>query len=370
MNAALMVVPAKTPLRFGLLAAAIWLAATVGAFAQTFPTVADHSVVGRIGVGGSSGPAQSIPWATLLANIAGTPAANTVWAGPASGGAGQPSFRHEVTADLPQGIANSIFINPTGSTANMQNVAVPACANDGAHALVYVNGTGLQCASLTATLGIVSVKKQVFTSSGTYTPSTGMLYAIIECVGPGGGGGSNTGTTSNATISAGGGGGAYSRVTVTAAAVGASKTVTIGTGGAGGTAAGAGSNGSGATSVGSLCTAPAGSGAAGGANGVNGGAGGVAGTGDFSVPGAGGDSGAQAPSGTTNLGTGRGGGSGLGFGAGGRATTTGSGTSATGAAGSLSGGGGAGGIVVNLAATAAGGAGANGIVYIQEFNNQ
>ncbi|HYD66182.1 hypothetical protein [Azospirillum sp.] len=52
-------------------------------------------------------------------------------------------------AQLPQGIANSIWINPTGSTADMQNVAVPACANDGTHALVYVNGSGLACATLT-----------------------------------------------------------------------------------------------------------------------------------------------------------------------------------------------------------------------------
>lgn len=52
-------------------------------------------------------------------------------------------------AQLPQGIANSIWINPTGSTADMTNVAVPACANDGTHALVYVNGSGLACATLT-----------------------------------------------------------------------------------------------------------------------------------------------------------------------------------------------------------------------------
>lgn len=52
-------------------------------------------------------------------------------------------------AQLPQGLANSIWINPTGSTADMQNVAVPACANDGVHALVYVNGSGLACSALT-----------------------------------------------------------------------------------------------------------------------------------------------------------------------------------------------------------------------------
>lgn len=54
-------------------------------------------------------------------------------------------------SQLPQGIANSIWINPTGSTATMQNLAVPACANDGTHALVYVNSTGLQCATITGT---------------------------------------------------------------------------------------------------------------------------------------------------------------------------------------------------------------------------
>src|SRR5882757_8934465 len=66
----------------------------------------------------------------------------------------QPAFSNlsgrATLAQLPQGIANSIWINPTGSTADMQNVAVPACANDGVHALVYVNASGLQCATITS----------------------------------------------------------------------------------------------------------------------------------------------------------------------------------------------------------------------------
>lgn len=149
------------------------------AAAQTFPTVSDHTVIGRIGTGSGSGPSQAIPWATLLANIAGTPAANTVFAGPTSGSAAQPAFRALVTADIPsngvtlaklqQGIANSIFINPTGSTANMQNVAVPACANDGAHGLVYINGTGLQCASLTTGGTVTSVTCGNGLTGGTFT---------------------------------------------------------------------------------------------------------------------------------------------------------------------------------------------------------
>lgn len=68
-----------------------------------------------------------------------------------SNGAGfDPSYQRLGFAGIPQGGPNSIFINPTGSSANMQAVAVPSCANDGSHGLVYVNGTGLQCATITA----------------------------------------------------------------------------------------------------------------------------------------------------------------------------------------------------------------------------
>jgi hypothetical protein len=41
----------------------------VQAAAQTFPTVPDHSVIGRIGVPGGSGPSQAIPFATLLQQL-------------------------------------------------------------------------------------------------------------------------------------------------------------------------------------------------------------------------------------------------------------------------------------------------------------
>src|ERR1700685_4007660 len=37
-------------------------------------------------------------------------------------------------------------------------------------------------------VGVASVKTQVFTASGTYTPSAGMINAIIECIGGGGAG--------------------------------------------------------------------------------------------------------------------------------------------------------------------------------------
>jgi hypothetical protein len=96
-------------MRNTLRALALTLALLPGlAVAQTFPTVPDHTVIGRIGTGSGSGPSQAIPWATLLANIAGTPSANTVYAGPATGAAAQPAFRALVAADLPLPTASTI----------------------------------------------------------------------------------------------------------------------------------------------------------------------------------------------------------------------------------------------------------------------
>jgi len=132
---------------------------------------------------------------------------------------------------------------------------------------------------------IKKVVVQVFATSGTYTPTSGMLYCIVECVGGGGGGGGASATTSN-TVDCGSGGGAggYARRRLTAAEVGSSKTVMIGAGGSG-SAGGAGSDG-GTTSFGTLCVASGGSGGSVGggfANGgcVNGGSGGAGSAGDF-----------------------------------------------------------------------------------------
>lgn len=141
--------------------------------------------------------------------------------------------------------------------------------------------------SLNAT-SISSIVTQVFTSSGTYTPTSGMKYCIIEVVGGGGGGGGTAGPSANF-YSAGGGGGAgsYARKVSSAATIGASQTVTIGAAGTGGaTGNNAGTNG-GDTSLGSICIGKGGTGGSGspGNAGANGGAGGVAGTGDLTFPG-------------------------------------------------------------------------------------
>ena len=217
----------------------------------------------------------------------------------------------------------------------------------------------------TLAMRALSVNIQVFTSTGTYTPTSGMLYCIIECVGGGGGGGGTAaGSGSSWSIGGGGGGGGYSRKFASAATIGASQSVTIGAAGSAGTAGNnAGGNG-GDTSVGSICIGKGGTGGGGGTgtagNGISGGAGGVAGTGDFTVPGQQGGNTYV----TTALNPSGYGGASL-FGFGGAAATT-SGTNAAGNDGQNYGGGGSGGLSFVTTAKA-GGAGVKGLAVVTEF---
>lgn len=109
--------------------------------------------------------------------------------------------------------------------------------------------------SLTAAMSSVVI--QTFTISGTYTPTSGMKFCIIECVGGGGGSGAaNAGDAStNASASAGGGGGEYARGVFSAATIGVSQTVTIGAGGTAGIGSSVSGGTGGTTSVGILITA-------------------------------------------------------------------------------------------------------------------
>lgn len=211
---------------------------------------------------------------------------------------------------------------------------------------------------------LVKVVKQVFTSGGTYTPTTGMVTCIVEAVGGGaGGGGAANAGAGNQGGGGGGGGGSYARLVATAATIGASQTVTIGAAANGGTAGNNNGTAGNDTSLGALCIGKGGSAGGGGASGAQGagGAGGVAGTGDFSVPGEAGGIHLNGSIVTVNLQSARGGISGLGFGAGGTPS------SGAGSAGSNYGGGGGGGHSVTASGAAAGGNGAQGIVVVTEF---
>lgn len=225
---------------------------------------------------------------------------------------------------------------------------------------------------------IATVKPQSFAASGTYTPSTGMIYTILECWGAGGGGGgaSNSGGTTSFTAG-GGGAGSYNRATLTAAAVGASLTVTIGAAGAtGANTGGNGGNGGDSCFTTTSCVSGqkvAGKGGTGGTGStttgaIAGGAGGIAGTGD--ITGATGQPGASA-FGSSNTGTtlsyqGGGGSSSIG----GAAQSTMVAANAAGVAGTGKGSGGSGGVSWAAGGAVLGGAGTIGFCAATDFNSQ
>ena len=147
---------------------------------------------------------------------------------------------------------------------------------------VTINTSSGQLGSEAAST-LFSINIQTFTGTGTYTPTAGMAYCIIECLGGGGaGGGAATTTSAQISIGAGGGSGEYARGAFSASSIGASKAVTIG--GAGSAASGTTGGNGGNTSVGVLISANGGTGggasaASSGAANANGGAGGTGGSG-------------------------------------------------------------------------------------------
>lgn len=240
------------------------------------------------------------------------------------------------------------------SAANTWSALAPGTSGQ----FLKTSGAAANPSWANATTGIGKVSAQVFTSSGTYTPTSGMTYCIVEMVG-GGGGGAGAGT---AGASAGGGGGAggYIRALLTAAQVGASKTITIGAAGTAGGSGTAGGNG-GTTSVASLLSCTGGNGATG-ANGNTGGAPTVTtGTNILSVTGQTG--GASCTSGSSGLISGCGGSNPLGFGGAGLNPTA---SHIAGVAGVGFGAGGSGGAYIDATNTV-GGAGTAGYVAITEY---
>lgn len=263
------------------------------------------------------------------------------------------------------GIAGSTGLTATG--VNFDGSAAINLALTGT--LLKANGgTGI------TTGAVVSITAQRFTTSGTYTPTTGMIYAVIEGVGPGGAGGGSTGAITDIKSGGGGGSGGCSRIVVSAATIGASKAVVIGTGGVGASNA-AGGAGSGATTVGAtILVANAGSGGA-----LNngstafgaGGGGGAAGTGDLFFSGAAGAFGILyfTPANAPTLALGGAGASSC-YGGGASAPAASTGQTAAGLGGVVPGSGGSGGISYALATNTAGGNGANGFVLITEYCSQ
>lgn len=217
--------------------------------------------------------------------------------------------------------------------------------------------------------GSLSLARQFFTASGTYTPTAGMFLGIAIGVGCGGGGGGIQGDVGWSSQAAGGGSGGVSIKLITAASIGASKAVAVGTAGAGGAAGADNGTAGGDVTLGStILVAKGGSGGqysdAGAQVGV-GGAGGIAGTGDVTLVGRGGGSG-QVTQSTAATGKGARGGDSI-FGSGAVESIRTSAGAAAGNAATGYGAGGGGGCALDSAGTAAGGAGTAGALLILEL---
>jgi hypothetical protein len=286
----------------------------------------DASVSGGTGSGTVTSVAMTVP---AEFSVAGSPvttsgtlavskanqSANTVFAGPSSGGATAPTFRSLVAADLP----------------------------------------------------LVS-RKNVFTASGTWTkPATVLSTTIVKVIVVGAGGGGGGGSTSSGCAGAGGGGaGGYSIRWIAGASLGSSESVTVGTGGSGGGAGGAGSAGN-SSSFGSLLSATGGSGGSPSVNDKNagtGGSGGAGSTGDINGGGQAGGPGSAGSAGNFS-GSGGMGGSSL-MGGGGMAGAATSGTPQSGSNGTNYGAGGGGGQGDGVSGLS-GGNGSDGIVIVEWF---
>lgn len=264
-------------------------------------------------------------------------------------------------ANISTAQAGVVTITPTTSTINGAATLVLA---RGQSVRITSDGTNYFASFLT---GIRSVVVQTFTSTGTYTPTAGMSYAVVECLGSGGGGGSSAGNVADIFIGAGGGSGSYSMKRVTATDIGTSQAVTIGAAGTGGAAGSNNGTAGSDVSLGSLCIGKGGSGGqfASTIQVPAGGAGGVAGTGDVTARGTPGGPGLYTTTTAIAMSLGWGGSSALG---GGAVAQFCNGTSAaTGATAGNYGAGGAGGCSNTTASNAAGGDGSKGIVIVTEF---
>lgn len=285
------------------------------------------------------------------------------------GAAADPAFGTAVVGGGGTGAtsftAYGVVLGGTTSTGALQSVTPSATTT----AILTSGGS-----SAVAAWKNLSVVVQTFTGDGTYTPTSGMVYCIIEAVGGGGGGGSSPSTSgSQVAVGTGGGGGEYARGVFSAATIGASKSVTIGTAG---TAGSGGSGGTGGTTTVGATTISAVGGTGGSqisaqtnATAGQGGAGGTGGTGgSFRVAGTPGGNGTAAGGAVSFPWASGGNGGSTFFGGGGQgAVNVNNGGGTTG--GTATGYGGGGGGAASTAGSGAhnGGAGSAGIVVVTEY---
>lgn len=166
------------------------------------------------------------------------------------------------TAGFSAGTAQSPQLNKVWRQSSIMSAVLAQLIVDNTGQDAIDDGTtATLLANLKSAVSGRLIGTQVFLGSGTYTPTPGMRFCIVEAQGGGASGaGATVPSAGSISIGSPGTSGAYARGKFTAAQIGASQAVTIGAGGAGQTGGG-GLNG-GATSLGSLISANGGIGGA------------------------------------------------------------------------------------------------------------
>lgn len=273
--------------------AAVALLLPLLAFAQSYPspTFNNLTVQGTFTLNGGVPPSSLAAQAanTVLANVTASSASPTAVAIPGCSTANS-ALKYTSGTGLTCGTTYALTSGTLGQFAATTSAQLAGVISDetGSGSLVFGTSPSISGASISGGGGINGVpiggvtpstgaftnlsasgtvtgfigrllNVQVFTSSGTYTPTTGTASIIVDAVG-GGGGGGGTGATGagQSAAGSGGGGGSYARVLITSGFSGAAVTI-----GAAGTAATAGANPGGAggtTSFGTFVSCPGGNG--------------------------------------------------------------------------------------------------------------
>ncbi len=204
----------------------------------------------------TAGTSVTLPTSGTLVNTGVTTLSSLATVGTISSGTWNGT-----AVDVPHGgtgvsstTAYAVLCGGTTSTGALQPVA---SVGSSGYVLTSNGASALPTFQAASSGGITSVVRQVFTSSGTYVPTVGMVQAYVECIGGGSGGaGSISPALSNVSVGGGGGAGGYAASMLSAADIGASQTVTIGAGGT--SSSGGMGNPGGNTTFGSLVTGAAG----------------------------------------------------------------------------------------------------------------
>lgn len=151
--------------------------------------------------------------------------------------------------------ANTLTIDPSGSETIDDTSTSQAITVKDTILGIMSNGAEWYKTFLNTRLNV-----QVFTGSGTYTPTVGMQQCLVISTGGGGGGGGADGGGGDCGGGSGGGAGATCIELFAASDIGASQTVTIGAAGTAGANTGGNGGNGGNTTFGALHTAGGGTG--------------------------------------------------------------------------------------------------------------